>query len=311
MPPIDHFDLRAFDLNLLIAFDALMAERSVTRAATQLKIGQPAMSHSLQTLRVLLDDELFVRVGATMRPTARAEALAPRIHDALVRLQETLRSTSPFDPASEERTVRIGFSSELELITLPDLAAHLASRAPGIRLIGRRATREEVYALLDDGGVDLAVGCYDPGVARHRGLALFEQTMACCHNPALIELPRPIDVATYVTARHALVTLQDDLHGCLADALDRAGVTLNVVMAASDFLPVLAAAAASPLVATLPMRMARRYGSRFGLAVEPVPLDLRVPAVAMVWSARLDRDPAAGWLREQVRDVLAGQDAPG
>src|ERR1700747_3835580 len=72
MRSIDHFDLRSFDLNLLISFDALMEERSVTRAAARLRVRQPAMSHSLSVLRMLLQDELFVRDGAIMRPTARA-----------------------------------------------------------------------------------------------------------------------------------------------------------------------------------------------------------------------------------------------
>src|SRR5258708_34756006 len=72
MRSIDHFDLRSFDLNLLIAFDALMEERSVTRAAARLRVRQPAMSHSLSVLRMLLQDELFVRDGSIMRPTAHA-----------------------------------------------------------------------------------------------------------------------------------------------------------------------------------------------------------------------------------------------
>ncbi|MDP4032634.1 MAG: LysR family transcriptional regulator, partial [Pseudorhodobacter sp.] len=75
MTSIDHFNLRAFDLNLLIAFDALMTEGSVTKAARRLKIQQPAMSHSLSTLRVLMQDDLFIRVGQVMQPTARARGL--------------------------------------------------------------------------------------------------------------------------------------------------------------------------------------------------------------------------------------------
>ena len=76
MTAIDHFNLRSFDLNLLIAFDAMMTESSVTRAAHRLKFGQPAMSHALSTLRMLMQDELFIRVGQVMQPTARARSLA-------------------------------------------------------------------------------------------------------------------------------------------------------------------------------------------------------------------------------------------
>ena len=98
MSQIDHFDLRSFDLNLLIAFDALMRERSVTRAADLLKIRQPAMSHSLSLLRTLFQDELFVRVGTVMQPTARALALAEPVEQALSMMQTVIHARSEFDP---------------------------------------------------------------------------------------------------------------------------------------------------------------------------------------------------------------------
>ncbi len=305
MTSIDHFDLRSFDLNLLVAFDALMEERSVTRAASRLKVQQPAMSHSLSALRLLLQDELFVRTGPTMQPTARADALAPRVRDALQQVQAVLRDEERFDPSTQDRTFRLGFSSELEVLVMPDLTARLRRCAPGIRLLGRPAGRDEVHGLLDEGLLELAIGCFDHRASRHHGLLLFEQSLSCCFNPSLLDLPVPVDVDNYIGTGHALVTLKDDLHGCLAEALERIGTRLNVVMAASDFLPVLAAAAQGPILATLPARMAHRYAPGFGLLVSPVPLDLRLPAVSMVWSARSDRDPGATWLREQVRDVLA------
>jgi DNA-binding transcriptional LysR family regulator len=306
MSSIDHFDLRSFDLNLLVVFDALMEERSVTRAATRLRVQQPAMSHSLSTLRVLLQDELFVRAGQVMRPTARAQVLAPRIREALRRVQDTLRQEEHFDPATQDRVFRLGFSSELELLVLPDLTAELRRSAPGIRLLGRWAARDEVHHLLDEGTLDLAIGCFDAGSSRHRHLPLFEQSLSCCFNPSLLDLKPPIDVDTYIHTSHALLTLKDSLQGCLSEALERIDTQLNVVMAASDFLSVLAAATEGPVLATLPSHMARRYAPRFDLCVSPVPLDLRLPAVSMVWSSRVDRDPAALWLRERITSLLAG-----
>jgi LysR family transcriptional activator of mexEF-oprN operon len=83
MQVIDHFNLRSFDLNLLVAFDAMMEEMSVTRAAQRLKIQQPAMSHNISTLRTLFQDELFIRVGQVMRPTARALNLSGPVRQAV------------------------------------------------------------------------------------------------------------------------------------------------------------------------------------------------------------------------------------
>jgi LysR family transcriptional regulator, mexEF-oprN operon transcriptional activator len=87
MKPIDHFNLRSFDLNLLVAFDALIKDRSVTRAAARLKVQQPAMSHHLSTLRMLFGDDLFIRVGNYMQPTVKAEAIAEGVAQILAGAQ--------------------------------------------------------------------------------------------------------------------------------------------------------------------------------------------------------------------------------
>jgi LysR family transcriptional regulator, mexEF-oprN operon transcriptional activator len=309
MRSIDHFDLRSFDLNLLIAFDALMEERSVTRAAARLRVRQPAMSHSLSVLRMLLQDELFVRAGVTMRPTARALNIAPAVRTTLRQMEEILRWKEPFDP-KRDRTFRLGFSSDVELQVMPDLAARLRRIAPGIRLLGRQADRAEVHRLLDEGELDIAIGCFEPGASRYRGKHLFEQALSCCFNPKLLDLSVPIDLETYVSVGHALLTLSDDLRGCLANALSQAAAELNVVVATSNFLGILSIASQAPVLATLPSRMAHRYGPGFGLAVSPVPLKLQVAPVAMVWSARADREAGSLWLRSQIQQILLGYSQP-
>ena len=310
MSSIDHFDLRSFALNLLIAFDALMEDRTVTRAAARLRIQQPAMSHNLATLRMLMQDELFVRVGQVMQPTARARAFAPRIRLALQQMQEALHADDLFDPATQTRTFRLGFSSELELLLMPALTRRMQAVAPGLKLLGRLSGRDQVHALLDDGVIDVAVGCFDVSAARHRGRKLFEQSLACCFNKELLPLEPPLGAEAYLSTGHALVTLNNTLQGCLDEALDRAGASLNVVMAGSEFLTVLATAAMSPVLATLPSRMARCYGPKFGLTLSPGPLDLRVPAVSMGWAAQTDRDPGAAWLREQIVPIVEGREDP-
>lgn len=307
MRSIDHFNLRSFDLNLLVAFDALMTERSVTRAAQRLKLGQPAMSHALSTLRLLLDDEVLVRVGTGMNPTAKATTLAPRLRELLLQIQNTLTEGKPFAPQSETRIVRLGFSSELEILLLPKLTAYLRTHAPGVSLLTRSAARSDAHRMLDSGELDLAIGCFDYGLERHGGTPLFEQSLACCFNPTLVQPQLPLTESDYIAHPHALMTLKDDIQGCLSEALARAGQTLNVVLAASDFLTVLAAAAEAPVIATLPARMAATYAPRFGLTVTPIPLDLRLPAVALVWSMQTDRDPALAWLRAQIVTLLRAE----
>ncbi|MCF3947295.1 LysR family transcriptional regulator [Acidiphilium iwatense] len=308
MASINHFDLRSFDLNLLVAFDALMHERSVTRAAARLKVGQPAMSHNLSTLRVLLQDELFVRVGSAIQPTARAVSLAGPIRAALAQMQAALHAPAMFDPRTEERTIRIGFSGELELLLIPDLTETMRRAAPGLRLLSQRAGREEVHRLLDEGSLDIAVGCFEPSTARrYRSKVLFEPSLSCIFNPQHLPLSPPIELADYLALPHVVVTLTDSLQGCLEAALDEIGAELNVVSASSEFMSVLATAANAPVIATVPTRMAQRYGPRFGLTLSPTPLKLPLPAATMIWSAQLDQDPASSWLRKQIADLLLEQ----
>ena len=154
--------------------------------------------------------------------------------------------------------------------------------------------------MLDEGVIDLGVGCYTKGGNRHRHRQLFEQSLMCCYNRDLLPLDGPLDRDTYLALEHVLVSQKDAIEGCLDSALDKLSVKLNVAMAAPEFLTVLAAAKMAPLVATLPARIIRRYASTFGLMESPVPLDLEVNPIAMVWTAHSDREPAAEWLRTQV-----------
>jgi DNA-binding transcriptional LysR family regulator len=299
MATINHFNLRSFDLNLLIAFDAMMRDRNVTKAAARLKIQQPAMSHSLATLRMLLGDELFVRVGNVMQPTAKAEALAEQVARVLEQTQSLLQATDGFDPAQAEHTFRLGFSCD-ELLLLPDLSSRLEARGSGLKISAQRAADEQVGNDLDEGVLDLAIGCYAPKPARYRSRHLFEQKMVCCYKPELLRRSAPLDLEGYLAGRHVVVSQLDGMQGCLGGLLAEAGYKVNVVVSVPDYLTALAAAVTAPLIVTVPRQIAARYAGMFGLAADPAPVDLKLPAVAMIWAARSDREPSVEWLRQQI-----------
>lgn len=300
MQTIDHFNLRSFDLNLLIAFDAMMEEMNVTRAARRLKIQQPAMSHNLSTLRTLFQDELFIRVGQEMKPTARALNLAGPVRQALRQAQ----AADVFDPATERRTFRLGMSSEVELLLLPDLTARLREIAPGIRILARNGQEQEITAMLDTGVIDMAVGCTYSKEQRHHCEPLYSSSVFCCFNPALLDLPNPVGLDAYVAAKHAVISQTDSLHGCIKDALELSGLEIDVVAAAPDFLSVLATARSSAVLATVSSRIALRYAPLLGLEISPVPVALNFPPVAMVWALQTDADAGAVWLRQQIREAM-------
>ena len=296
MMTINHFNLRSFDLNNLLAFDALMQERSVTRAAARLRVGQPAMSHALGNLRMLLGDDVLVRVGQVMQPTPRAEALAGRVRELLAQTQDVLFVLDGFDPAQSTREFRIGLSNEMELLLLPPLLARLRRDAPGVHLLAMVASRDALPALLDEGVIDLAVGCLDNLPAWHRHAVLYDETHLCCFNPGLLAVRPPIGLDDYLALPHALISLKDSLFGCLEDVLAQVGARVNAVAAAPHLVALLASVAEAPLLTTLPARITERYAPQFGLAISPVPLPLQPFPVCMVWHARFDRDPGTRWL---------------
>lgn len=301
---IDHFNLWSFDLNLLVAFDAMMREKNVTNAARRLKLKQPAMSHNLATLRVLMGDELFVRVGRNMQPTARALSLAPTIQQILASAHQLVATKESFVPASEKRIFRIGFSSELEVLLIPELTARLRELAPGIHIHARPVDPDDIHRMLDEGAVDLGVGCYEGGSLRHRREELFRQSLLCCFNPDLLPLDVPLDRATYLAQKHALVSQKDAIQGCLDQALATAGVELDVAVAAPEFLTVLTTVSSVPLVATLPARIVERQKERFHLISSPVPLKLDITPISMIWTAHSDQEAGGKWLRNQIRPIV-------
>ena len=132
MTSIDHANLSRLDLNLLVAFDALLTERSVTRAAARIGLGQSAMSHNLARLRTLFGDELLTRGAEGMRPTPRALALADPVHVTLAQIQAAVLQRDAFDPSTAERAFRIGLADSIEVAVIPGLLARLHAIAPAV-----------------------------------------------------------------------------------------------------------------------------------------------------------------------------------
>ncbi|MDZ7937068.1 MAG: LysR family transcriptional regulator [Rhodoferax sp.] len=298
METIDHFDLRSFDLNLLVAFDALMQDRSVTKAAARLRIQQPAMSHNLSVLRMLLEDELFVRVGHAMQPTTKALALSTQIRQLLGQAQALIRASDRFEPEGAQRTFRVGLVCGEML--MPLLSADLLGYGAGLKVIAQRISSDGFGADLDRHSVDLVVGCFAPEEARYRAVHLLDHEMVCCYQPQRMPWRGPIQKAQFLDASHVAIAQTHDLHAQICNALLHEGRALQVTAVVPDCMTALVTVANAPVVATLPRSVAQLFASQFGLVVDPLPLDLGPLPVSMVWSAHTDADPALGWLRQRI-----------
>ena len=200
-------DLHGIDLNLLVAFDALMAERSVTRAGTRIGRTQPAMSAALSRLRALLGDELFVRGLKGLQPTPRALDLAEPLGRALAEIQRTLAFTQAFDPLTSASSFSLGLSEHSTYVVLPRLLERLATVAPAVTLRVRSFTnRDDAVTLLDGGEIDVAIGV-PPTVAAGRILPrpLFEERFVCVLRRDHPSAKARLDLKTFLSLSHLLV----------------------------------------------------------------------------------------------------------
>lgn len=298
---IDMTDLRLFDLNLLVAFDALVAERNVTRAARRIGIGQPAMSHALSRLRELFGDPLFVRTTGKMRPTTRALELAAPIARVLADIREGVLADRAFAPDRAEITFRVGASDHIELAVLPAVLAVLRSLAPKVRMAVSSVDRDRLGTMLESGAIDLAIGYFpDPASARTTEV-LFREEFVCLFDAKACEVSAPLKLKAYLELPHIIMSLRGELSGEADTLIGRGGGKRFVFMATPHFLAIPFLLHGFRAVAAVPRRLAENCADVAGLTVSPLPIAMDGFDVSMQWHSRTETDPAQRWFRELVR----------
>ncbi|RYE83795.1 MAG: LysR family transcriptional regulator, partial [Myxococcales bacterium] len=236
-PPRPPAGLAAIDLNLLVAFEALYAERSVTRAGRRLGLSQPATSGALGRLRAMLGDELFVRTPRGLAPTARGEQLAAPVARALRDLRAALDQPD-FDPAAEERTFTIGAVDAAVAVVLPSVAARVLREAPRTRLAVVSLDPTRAASLLEDGAIDLAL-TPAAAVPQHLdGHELFRLDLMVAMRPGHPLAGRPIRLADLAAYPQVRVVFASATPGPIDAALAAQGQPRHVAVVVGSFLAV-------------------------------------------------------------------------
>ncbi len=290
----------------LAAFDALMAERHVGRAAARIGIGQPAMSKRLATLRLLLRDDLFTRTRTGVRPTERAIELAEPVRASLATLEAALGGHRAFRPERAERTFRVSMTDHIASVLLPPLMAELGRVAPHITLSARFVNRLDVADALTDGDLDLAMTILPDAPPPIRKADLFEESFVCLvaadHPGIRLSDGETIPLDLYLRYPHVLVTMAGDTWGFVDRLLADMGHKRHVGLALPYNLVVPEVVAGTDMIVTLAERVADRFADaglqRLGA---PVPWDPYTET--MVWHRRNDGDPGLAWLRRVIAKV--------
>jgi DNA-binding transcriptional LysR family regulator len=302
-------DLRRVDLNLLVALQALLEERGVTRAAQRLGMSQPAVSRALGRLRALFSDALLVEAPGGYALSARAEQIRPALRRTLAGIGELLEANA-FDPAEATGRVRL-LMPDLHAAALgPPLLAHLSREAPGLDL-DILAPGPAVIEALENDIADAAVGVFEEGAAGILRRSLYQDrfmTLMRAGHPAAV--PK-LTLERYLDLSHLVVSVTGIGPAPVDQMLSVVGRKRRVKVRVPNFFAAIEIAAHSDLVMTLPSSLARTAAGIGRLVALPPPVDPGRFAISLVWHARYQDAPRHVWLRQTIvkaaADIAAGE----
>ncbi|HWZ58027.1 MAG TPA: LysR family transcriptional regulator [Gemmatimonadaceae bacterium] len=290
-------NLSALDLNLLVALEALLDEASVGRAAARVSLSQPAMSHALKRLRVLLGDPLLVRVGAHMQRTARGDALRDPVKDVLARVRELVVSNR-FDAATSTRTFRLFVADNASDLLLPPLLRRLEAEAPHVAIRVHSTTGHTLDPVELARAIDVAVACVP-----HRFTGFYQQRLYTDRDACVVRRGHPLAhrlarVDAFLRAHHVAVVAREFAEDPVDTWLRDEGRARHVALSVPHYLQALHIVAQSDLIAVIPERLIRACTRVLNIDVIPVPLDAGTFDEYVLHPARTHTDPGCVWLRD-------------
>jgi len=293
-------DIRRTDLTLLVVLDALLEERSVTRAAARLAVTQPTVSGMLARLRTLFNDPLFVRTQRGLLPTPRAQALAPLLRQWLAEA-EVLVAGDRFEPASALLTASVSANDYIQSALIVPFLRRLRGAAPNLRIAVRPAQTAGVAEMLANGELDLSItSTTEITTLDLPSRSLYEERYVCAvRKEHPLKGRRAVTMDQFCSYPHVLVSPSDGrFAGPTDEALARLGRTRRVVLSVPGFLVLPELLQTDDLIAVVPERVL--HGRMAGLRTFAPPLAIPGFGVIAIWHPRLHKDPAHQWLREQL-----------
>jgi len=299
-------NFRTLDLNLMRIFDALMAEGSLTRAATVLAMTQPAASHALKRLHGALGETLFTRTASGMQPTPRAQTLWPQVRTALATLQHALAPGS-FDPRTEAVSFRVAMADATAALLAPALVRAIESVHAATSLHVLPLVTRDPSTLLEQGSADLAVGHFpdliatlltSEGDTTLRHARLYDTRYVCVMRRDHPLARKKLTLDAFCAAHHLQVSFSGRPQGLIDRALAGLGRRRRIVLTVNQFFTAGRVVTQSDLLTVLPLSFIEATGRRGTLVTRELPFDPGTVHVEMVWHLRRDSDPAHRWLRE-------------
>lgn len=293
-------DLKDLDLNLLLVFDQLMAERKVSSVADSLGVTQPAVSRSLKRLRQVLGDELFCRTARGMEPTAYALHLAEPIGCALDSLRQAISQEFEFDPLRSRRNFTLRMTDIGELYIIPRLLRILSTEAPGVSITIVRDALETLKFDMEAGRIDLAIGLIENLETDFYSRQLLKQGYVCVFRPDHPLAGASMSLDDFLAADHAVVTAAGTGHAPIDDLIESQSIKRKVKLRVPNYASLELLLRGNDLIATVPEALIQPNIAPLGLAYSKHPLALPRLPVKQFWHARFHGDPGNRWLRDLI-----------
>lgn len=305
-------DLKDIDLNLLVVFNYLLTEGSVSAAAEKMNLSQPAVSNALRRLRTLTGDELFIRTSKGMEPTPYAAQLAEPITYALSTLHDTLNQRASFDPLASRRKFVIAMTDLGEITLLPRLMDLLSRTAPGITISTVRNTHDSLSTEMEAGHVDLAIGLLPQLKTGFFQQRLFMQRYVCLMRSEHPYAGTAISSKQYFDSEHVQVVSAGTGHAKLDEIIDSSERKRTVKLLVPHFVVVGHILSNTDLIATVPELYALHYAKPFNLTYVDHPIPLPRIGINLFWHAKFHKEPGNQWMRKIIFNLFseAVQGAP-
>ena len=299
--------LNRTNLNLMLVFYTLYRERHLTKAAETLCLSQPAVSHSLKKLRVIFNDELFLKTAEGMEPTPTANQIDAAIEKGLLFFEQAISINSDFDQATSNREFRIGLADDMNQTVQPYLIGHALKHAPNVsfNLLPTKLARiEESDDVLRTKDLDIAIAQleYLPQGQNHE--FLFEDRIGCIADAKHYGSGDCISMEALIGNPHILLAHREDMPSLVTKKLAALGLTRKIVAKTPHVMPLARILPGTNLITGIYESAAKLICPGTSLKFYTLPFEINPFIVCLLWDARKDKDPGIRWLRQLLRASL-------
>lgn len=298
-------DYRKLDLNLLVILDALLNERGVNATARRLSTSQPNVSFALKKLRAFFHDDLLVRSGNDMKPTALATRIREPVRQILSTIDTELFFDAAFDPMQSARCFSISTSDIGELVFLPRLLEALAERAPSVTLRCHSLPPDDLARAMTEGRVDVALG-YFPDMINAAFLKqrLFGHTFICIARQDHPQISGELSMATFLQLGHIVVSEKGRSQELVEARMRDLGMSRRIQLQSPHFMSVPLLVSKSDLISTVPLAVGALYAELTPLRLYEPPFETPVIDLELIWHRSVYQDAGLSWFRNLIFELF-------